>query len=131
MLRIEDITWLSGQLILGLIGNFVTEVNGKTDDSVIRFNIKDSVISFQKHDLAVMCALKFGVVKPNISEELEGDIWTNYSGGKTTLTRADIQNALKNYKSTDDSRLTNDIKGIHTCLDYHSLQGSCGRQSMQ
>ncbi|CAH9093576.1 unnamed protein product [Cuscuta epithymum] len=125
MLRIEDMPWLSGQLLLGLIGNFVTEVNGNTDNSVIRFHIKDSVISFQKHDLAIMCALKFGAVKPNISKELQGDIWTNYLGSKTTVTRADIQNALKSYKSTNESRLTKD--GVKLALLYilsHCLFGN-------
>ncbi|CAH9062883.1 unnamed protein product [Cuscuta europaea] len=108
MLKIEDMSWNSGQLLLGFVGNYVTEVNGNADDSVIRFHIQNSVISFQKADMATMCGLKFGSLKPNMSEEPEGDIWRIYFGNKATVSRADIQNALKSYESTDEGRMTKD-----------------------
>ncbi|CAH9119892.1 unnamed protein product [Cuscuta europaea] len=92
----------------------------------MRFHIQKSVVSFTKKDLAIVTGLKLSRVKPVMSEEPTGDIWTRYLGGKRTVTRNDILLVLNKYKSTNQGARMYD--GVKLALLYVLSHGFLGNQ---
>ncbi|CAH9089669.1 unnamed protein product [Cuscuta europaea] len=126
ILDVESISWVSGQLLLGLIGNHVEEVNHIIETEKITFNIRNSLISFTKEDFALVTSFRMDGAKKN-KRWCAGDLWKRYFNGKSYVSRQNITDAFTRYNCNNEGTVEHD--GVKLGLLYMLGHGLFGNQN--